>query len=176
MTSNDKYSAGFGIHYTLAYVLAALRNIVNDFGPEHRAADSNGGSGCIYTNVVNGALVPVCIVGQFFAREGLLRALLHNPESMLSQAAMDSSPDQYGACEFGDSLWDRLATFGITADEDAIKFLRQVQYQQDNGAREWGPSLEKGIENFRNEKVRNMEDEHRSALGALNDDLENTFG
>jgi hypothetical protein len=129
-------SKTFNLQYTLAYVIESLRAIVGEFGFDHTATTPgpNGGGGCIYTVVRNRALVPVCIVGQFFAREGLLRVLVTDPDRDLS---FDGEPTQFSTCEPGNLLWERAAQFGVEFTPEAQRFLRRAQQVQD-GSSSWG--------------------------------------
>lgn len=116
---------GLSIHFTLAMVVTALGNIARR-DPE-RVGKSETGR-CVYGIIENGALVPVCIVGQWFADLGLLRLLLNNPNEVESW-----NTDMMGACAVEGDFWDNLSQFGITADEDAQKFAHGVQKRQDDG-------------------------------------------
>jgi hypothetical protein len=143
------------IHFTLPQVLGFIRTIV-ERNPEHVAKAPNGGQGCIYmVKSDNGFLTPVCIVGQMFADLGLLRLLLLDPSNLSEYG------DQYGACAVKGEFWDGLGAFGITADEDAQEFLREVQYNQDSGST-WGDSLATTIEQWQAKENAKMDDEQRT--------------
>lgn len=157
-------SSPLALHFSLAYVLASLRSIVEEFGPEHKAENPNpNGGGCIYA-VTNkfGALVPVCIVGQFFAREGLLRHLLTSTTAMLTDG--NSEPYQFSVCDPGNGMWDRLSDHGITASPEAQRFLRRVQQAQDAGET-WADALDHSIAAEEEQMVAEARAEHRRIFG-----------
>lgn len=118
------------IHLTLPQVIGFIKTIV-DRDPDHVAKSPSGGAGCMYTSINGHVLTPVCIVGQMFADLGLLRLLLTTPNVLTADA------DQHGACSIGGDFWNSLDNFGITADDDAKEFLREVQSKQDSGYT-WG--------------------------------------
>lgn len=142
----DTYaSKPWNVTYSLAYVLAQLRLIVEEFGTGHMARKPSGEAGCIYAVVKNGALVPVCIIGHFFAREGLLRVLVDDRGNM--NLLNTSEPANFGACETHGSMFSRLANLGINVDDDAQRLMRYVQSQQDVPT-PWGEALDNGIAKF----------------------------
>jgi len=154
------------IHFTLAYVVAALRGIA---GREpDRIGQTDGGS-CIYGVIKEGALVPMCIVGQFVANEGLLRLLIRRPgEYAVATYTDDWNPENYGSCGLGEDVWSTLDNFGVTFDVDAKKFLHCVQVEQDNGSK-WGVAFENGTAEFRKFIVDRASKE-RDAEKAMADD------
>jgi hypothetical protein len=147
---------GLSIHFTLAMVVTALGNIARR-DPD-RIGKSDGGR-CVYGVIENGALVPVCIVGQWFSDLGLLRLLLNNPSEVESW-----NTEMQGACNVGGHMWEALAAYGITADEDAQKFAHRVQSRQDDGLT-WSDAFNGAVA------------DHREAeQDALNERLDRLFG
>ena len=144
------------VHFTLAYVLAALTGIANR-EPERVGQKENGG--CIYAVVENAALVPVCIVGQMFSDLGLLRLMLNSPNEVESW-----NTEMQGACNVGGHLWDSLAKYGVTADEDAQKFAHRVQSRQDDGVT-WQDAYNGAVE-----------DHKQDARDALDQQFDRIFG
>jgi hypothetical protein len=123
-------------HFTLADVASMLSRIVARVGSDHIAVRDNGKIGCVYAEVQNGSLVPVCIVGQFFADLGALAVLVREaPDFGLS----GSEPEQYGTCINVD-LWADAERIGFTFDEDAKEYLSAAQRMQDRG-KSWGTAL-----------------------------------
>lgn len=145
---------GLAINFTLPQVIAYLRAIATR--EPDRIGQGDGGS-CIYATVNGHVVTPVCIVGQMFADLGLLRLLLHSPNEMSWGESAASS------CGFGAVLWETLAPFGITADEDAARFMRLVQSRQDGGE-PWGQAFDGAVQDHRD-----------NALHALTRDLDNLF-
>jgi len=137
------------IHFTLAQVVNMLGNIANR-DPE-RVGKSDSGR-CIYGIIESGVLVPVCIVGQMFADLGLLRLMLNSPSEIESW-----NTEMQGACNVGGHFWEALATYGITADEDAQKFAHMVQSRQDDGVT-WGEAFASTVEAYRAEQVEKLND------------------
>lgn len=146
------------IHFTLAYVVSVLTGIAYR---EPNRVGQEGDGVCIYGVVKNHALVPVCIVGQWFSDEGLLRLLVNTPNSV-ALTLNDHHPGNEGACALGGEFWDNIEKYGVTADEDAKKFAHCVQSQQDNGDT-WEEALNRGIEDFKRWKVAQAEDVRDSA-------------
>lgn len=129
---------------TLTDAIDGIRRIVERFGYNH-TPKSAGGSGCIYAEVKDGALHPVCIVGQFFADRGVLRALLTMaPDLSVARGA----PAQYEACNVGLPLWNDLEQFGIIVEHEAREFLRAVQIEQDASS-PWGLAFNNSIQTIR---------------------------
>ena len=144
------------IHITLAYAIAALRGIA-EREPD-RIGQADGGN-CIYAVIKEGSLVPVCIVGQFIANEGLLRLLVKNPSKYEVATYSDEwNPTNHGACALGENVWNSLAAFGVTFDPDAQKFLHCVQVEQDAG-QAWGLAFTNGSAEFRKFVVGRARDE-----------------
>jgi len=154
------------IHLTLPQVLGFIRTIVAR-DPEKVAQAPGGGQGCIYMHVDGHTLTPVCIVGQMFADLGLLRLLRLDPSNLTEYG------DQFGACSVKGEFWTGLAEYGITADEDAQNFLREVQYKQDGGAT-WGDALAGTIESWLAIENAKMDDE-QAVLDRKRQDLANLF-
>lgn len=142
------------IHLTLPQVVGFLRTIV-DRNPDHVAKAPGGGQGCIYMHVDGHVLTPVCIVGQMFADLGLLRLLRINPNDLSEYG------DQFGACSVKGEMWEALAEYGITADEDAQVFLREVQYKQDSGL-SWGDALRIAQQDWLDEHNARLDDEQNA--------------
>lgn len=133
----------------LSYAVRALRNIAQ--AEPTRVGQADSGS-CVYATNKNGALVPVCIVGQWLANEGLLRFLLNDPD----QSVLDWQKEPYGAefpknldaCMAQSAFWDRLESIGFHVEPEAQKFLHAVQRQQDDGLG-WGLAFAKGANEYR---------------------------
>ncbi|HEV7948345.1 MAG TPA: hypothetical protein VGP24_01135, partial [Glaciihabitans sp.] len=149
----------FNVTWDLAYVVASLRALVTEFGFNHSASKPNGGVGCIYAAVVNRALVPVCIVGQFLAREGLLRVTQHEDRSL--DYGDNDDPDQWGACTMDSTIWAALDTLGVTVTDEAKAFLREVQSYQDRPSN-WGTALNEALDNLRERAEENLRDAERA--------------
>lgn len=136
------------IHITLDDAVLGITNVVRKYGADHTSG--GGSNGCIYAaRDQYGALVPVCIVGQFVANYGLLGALVIGDGF--------SEPEQYGACEVGSEMWDRLEEHGMTVTPEARAFLREAQASQDAG-KDWGTALLKawqGVKDTANYHTRN---------------------
>lgn len=142
------------INFTLGQVITHLRAIAKR-DPE-RIGQGEDGS-CIYATVNGHVVTPVCIVGQMFADLGLLRLLITHPNDLSWGESRASS------CGFGSLLWEKLAPFGITADEDAARFMRLVQQRQDGGE-PWGDSFDGAVEDYK-----------ANAQDALGRELDNLF-
>lgn len=125
---------------TAQMVVIGLLDILDRFGHDHVATKPGGGSGCIYAvkNESN-ALVPVCIVGQFFSDLGILAALLINPNDP-EDGVMCANPANFGAMG-ADDLGAALRARGIALDGHARRILRKAQSEQDNGV-PWGIAVE----------------------------------
>ena len=151
---DETAKVGFALRITLLMAFNGLRNIVSRFPADHTAGGP-GQNGCIYAREENGVLVPVCIVGQFFADLGLLRVLLTQGQGYkgtLSDAANASergSEDNFVLCNLAGldtSLREMLeSTYGITFDDDAFEFLLNAQASQDNG-NTWPDAFETAAE------------------------------
>jgi hypothetical protein len=157
------------IHLTVTVVLSMLSDVISRFGEDHTARKPGGGTGCVYAVQEGNRLIPVCIVGQVIADLGALRALVVPYETARKDASDGfyslgdgETPAQYAACTLENPMWDRLAAFGITADDDAKALLRAVQDVQD-GDHGWGEALKFGIVNWHNAQVENL-----SSVEALN--------
>lgn len=130
---------GLSINFTLAQVIGYLRAIA--IREPDRIGQGEGGS-CIYATVDGHTVTPVCIVGQMFADLGLLRLLLSHPNDLTWGESRASS------CGLGAVLWETLAPFGVTADDDAASFMRLVQSRQDGGE-PWGQAFDSAVEDWR---------------------------
>lgn len=128
------------IHLTLAQVVTLLNTIVQR-DPERVGTGSNG-AGCVYGYQNEGALTPICIVGQMFADLGLLRLLMNNPNELDFPSAMSST------CGTSSGFWEVLNKYGITADEDAARFMFAVQRRQDEG-QTWGMAYDQSVRDYR---------------------------
>ena len=127
-------------HITMNMAVLGLLDILDRFGQDHYA--SGAGGGCIYsTKTDSNALVPVCIVGQFFADLGILGALLETPNDRYNGVS-GACPTNMGA--FANETIDMLNARGITIDEDAQEFLRRAQQEQDS-KNTWGYSVERAL-------------------------------
>jgi hypothetical protein len=62
---------------------------------------------------------------------------------------------QASACYVGSDFEQLLAGVGVTFDEDALTFLREVQGQQDDSA-EWGYALAYGLVHVHREAIQNL--------------------
>lgn len=122
------------IHITLDVAIAAMLAIVADLGYDKKAGEGN--TGCVYGKVSeNDFITPVCIVGEYIARLGLLRALV-----------VDTGSNSWeGACGVESTMWDALEKYGVTADKDAKAFLYSVQARQDRPM-PWGQAVTGAIE------------------------------
>lgn len=129
----------FHMHYTAREVREGLQRIVDRSAPNKRANDGTN-TGCIYGRIENGALVAVCIIGQFFADLGLLGLLLQSKPDF--DGGYD--PEFFGACTVGSDIWTTLESHGVTFDEDAKAFARYVQDAQDGGYK-WSDALRYGV-------------------------------
>ena len=131
-----------------------LVRVVKEFGYSHIAKDPRGGvTGCIYvTDSTDLFLTPVCIVGVLFARIGIARALI-----------VPGGGDQYGACNFGEGLWDRAEEMGVEFTGEAKEFLRDVQKGQDNDEA-WGYALAKAVEKREDAKVRTTREAYEASV------------
>lgn len=136
----------------------ALLRVVARFGRDHKASSSGGGSGCTYAEVVNGVLTPVCIVGQVVADYGLLGVLVDTPQDFLADGVRE--PEQHGACNLNNGMWDALDAAGLHFTEDAKTYLRSAQEAQDNGVT-WGRAVEYADEKF----ITDAANDARSTLG-----------
>lgn len=140
---------------TLVQAVTLVTNIVRRFGPKHLAATPNGGAGCQYIVKPSpeGALVPVCIVGQVFSDLGILRAMVS-----------DGGYDQHEACNMDSPIWGNAEAMGVTFAEDAQHFLHSAQKYQDSiftggNDKSWGGALthalnvaqEQALDNFKRE-------------------------
>lgn len=142
------------LHLTLPTVVNMLRNIAQGDPERIGRDDSDGGVGCTYASIKNGALVPVCIVGQMFANLGLLRLLLIDPSRLDHEGY---TPSQHGACSIEGEMWASLAENGVTADRDAQTFMRAVQARQDEG-QPWGEAYEASVNEYRAEQEAKVRD------------------
>lgn len=125
---------------TAQMVVIGLLDILDRFGEHHVAMKPDGGTGCIYAvKDKSNALVPVCIVGQFFSDLGILAALLINPNDP-DDGVMCANPANFGAMG-ADDLHEALRARGIALDHNARKILRKAQSEQDNGV-PWGLAVE----------------------------------
>jgi len=129
------------IHLTLPIVVNLLRTIAQR-DPE-RIGREEDGAGCTYATFKDGALTPICIVGQMFADLGLLRLLLYDSSDLNSTY----HPSQYGACSVGFGFWDNLTAYGITAEHEAQVFMRDLQAKQDEG-KTWGVAFAETVEEY----------------------------
>lgn len=128
------------IHLTLPQVVGFIRTIA-ERDPENVARKSDGSVGCVYMEQNGHIMTPVCIVGQMFADLGLLRLLSERPSDLSGYT------DGLGACSVQGAFWDALSNYGVTADEDAQRFLREVQYKQDGGSA-WGAAYAEVVEQW----------------------------
>ncbi len=148
------------IHITLTDAVDGLLGVVRKFGPDHIAQDSDGSLGCTYIRRDEyGYFNAICIVGQYIAALGFLGALVKNDNG--------TTFDQHGACvwvpqedrdEFytgNPEIWDDLASYGLTFDDDAARFLYLAQTEQDGGAT-WGEAVERAIASLHDEKVKRL--------------------
>lgn len=131
----------FNLNITLRDAVRGFTNIIDQFGPDHKATPPEGSSGtCVYALVNQyGALVPVCIVGQFFANLGLLRVLLdpdhHESNSVFAEA------NECNLAGLSSKVRAVLDGHGITVDDDAWTFMGYAQSQQDRN-HTWKESVE----------------------------------
>lgn len=135
---------GFNLNITLLMVFDLVKGIIADFGEDH--VGHGGVNGCYYASEVNGVLTPSCIVGQVFHRLGLLRVLIgETGETGACGMATDISEvyTNFGAWHAGVAA--RLASFGITVDEDASVFLGHFQARQDVST-PWGLAFEQAAQ------------------------------
>lgn len=151
----------------LPRAVAGLRSIVERFGENHVPSNPAGGAGCIYATIRDGALVPVCIVGQFVADLGFLGALLqpvadddeYAVDFVLSQRSDTYSgtprtePEQQGACVPSGVVWDALSEHGLHFTDDAKRYLRDVQAEQD-ASTPWGRAVEGALRAAHDRAVR----------------------
>ena len=131
-------------HFNLHDMRASLVSLVDRFPVNQRAEGPAGSSGCTYSFVKDGFLVPVCVIGQWFAQRGLL-GLLNQDEPLFhkpSEAWMKDvqHTENYGVCGVGDVTWEALAKVGITLSEEAQQYARYVQSAQDSG-RTWRTAI-----------------------------------
>lgn len=154
------------IHLTLSQVFGFLSTIV-ERDPSVVARTSDGKVGCVYAEQNGHVLTPVCIVGQMFADLGLLRLLLILPSDV------NGYSDQHGTCSTYGEFWNSLAEFGITADEDAKHFMREVQSKQDSGFT-WGDALSGAVQEYIDVENARLNDE-QAALDHKRQVLANTF-
>lgn len=143
------------IHLTLPIVANMLR-LISQRDPE-RVGREDEGAGCTYASVKDGALYPICIVGQMFADLGLLRLLLTDPSDIVDAGY---APSNLGACTTNFGFWESLAKHGVTADEDAKEFMRDVQMKQDEGER-WGEAYTMAVETHVSIVTEALNDEQR---------------
>lgn len=144
------------IHFTLAQVVTMLNTIVKR-DPERTGLGTNGG-GCVYGFITEGALVPVCIVGQMFADLGLLRLLMNHPSDMEYASAMSTT------CGMSSSFWQVLGKYGITADDDAKTFMFDVQRHQDAG-HTWGVAFANGVQEYRDAQQSTLDNRLNDLFG-----------
>jgi hypothetical protein len=137
------------IHITLDMAIAAMVAIVQDFGFDHKAG-TDSGNGCVYgrfTGPDGQFIEPVCIVGVYMHRLGLLRALV-----------VGGPCDGWqGACHVGSGVWEALRQYGVTADDDAQRFLASVQHRQDNDE-SWGDAVTREVEALQVQHERVVDD------------------
>jgi hypothetical protein len=135
------------LHITLDQAFDGLRRIVDKFGPDHTATNPGGGGSCTYAVYdEDGFLVPVCIVGQFFAALGGLRLLVDQTAALFND--YDGSPVQEQSCGVSEAVefWDNLESRGVTADHEAKVLFAVAQKVQDgsldSGDQTWGRALD----------------------------------
>lgn len=154
------------IHFTLPQVLVYLRTIVAR-DPEAIARTKDGSVGCLYAEQEGHVLHAVCIIGQMFADLGLLRLLLTDPSDVRGYS------DLHGTCSVHADFWPALAKFGITADEDAMEFMRSVQQKQDGGST-WGDALTSTVDESVSRGNAHLDDE-QATLDYRREALANLF-
>lgn len=127
--------------FSVEYVLRSLFAIVRQFGEDYVNPSFN--SGCYYAERdETGALVPSCIVGQFFHREGILGLLTgQNTEDSKVFVGNSIEGDIHNACATTDTLRDYLVTVGVQFSEGAWRILANSQSLQDGG-NTWGVVLD----------------------------------
>lgn len=140
------------LHLTLPVVVNMLRTIVSR-DPE-RIGREDDGAGCVYATIKDGALVPICIIGQMFADMGLLRLLLTNPNDIEES---HYTPSNLSSCGVGYGFWDTMAEFGINVDKDAQEFAHSVQSKQDLGTA-WGAAFDTAVEQYRRQQQEELND------------------
>jgi len=128
----------FTKHFNVAMLRADLSALVTRFGADHVASAPDGGTGCTYGVVRDGALVPVCIIGQWVSAYGLLGVLVTSTPDPLGYEQYN--PDFEGACLIDNAMWHSLESVGFVVDFDAREYARDVQQAQDNG-QTWGEAL-----------------------------------
>lgn len=144
------------IHFTLAQVVAMLSTIVKR-DPERVGTGTDGEAGCVYGYITGDkVLTPVCIVGQMFADLGLLRLLMSEPNELVYTSAITTT------CGTSSGFWERVGKFGISADEDAIEFMFNVQRSQDAGL-PWGEAFDGAVRDYRD----NAQDDLNARLNSL---------
>lgn len=125
------------VNYTLNQTVMFLLNILNESGLNHLAGGGNS-DGCTYSTREDGYntfsfFKSVCIVGRLIDRLGFL-GVLSNHDNIIS-----------GTCAV---IWEPLERAGVYFDEDAQKFLREAQRQQDSGET-WGQAVYTALMNLK---------------------------
>lgn len=113
---------------------ALLSQIVQSKGRDYTATSPDGDTSCIYGNVVDGVLVPVCIVGHLFAKLGVLGVLMRGDDYLALMLGVSKTPFpmQHGACSIdADHLWSDAKAAGLEFSLEAKQFLRYAQNWQD---------------------------------------------
>lgn len=131
------------INLTLPMVVNMLRTIAER---EPDRVGSSGTGGCVYADVDGFVLTPVCIVGQMFSDMGLLRLLLAEPNKTGDLAVASSS-----CAPSSTWFWERVASFGVSVDEDAQQFAYSVQRRQDEDI-PWGEAFALAVKAYRDEQ------------------------
>ncbi len=136
------------IHFTLAQVVNMLR-VIADREPDRIGSDTTTGAGCVYATIKSDILTPVCIIGQMFSDLGLLRLLLSSPSE--TENYYNGKVSNLSACGINGGFWDRVATYGVTFDDDAKEFAHSVQRRQDEDQR-WGDAFANAAQAYRDEQ------------------------
>ena len=146
---NDHSSAAqrlaFQFHITLAMAVSVLRSIVAEYGENYTYQGA-----CVYVEGDgDGTLRAKCIVGQAFSRWGILRTLTgirgDLGATIMTGNAVDNQPGVCNLAGFDSSVRRHLATIGITMDDEAWRFLREAQGNQDS-RKPWGVSITEAAE------------------------------
>lgn len=137
MNDESGSTFGFNLHITLAMAVSVLRSVVSDFGPDYTYTDT-----CVYvTDNADGSLVAKCIVGQAFARWGILRVLIARRSDTSSVGnGLDYADGFCNLAGFDATARAHLSGYGITLDDEAFQFLREAQGNQD-GRMPWGEAI-----------------------------------